>query len=303
MALLAKPRRPEPLPARIDRRRIYILPTGYGLFFGAVLVAMLMGGLNYNNNPALLLTFVLAAAVHNSFVRAHLNLSGLSLEAVHAEPVHAGQTMRLRCVLAASGSRVRPGLVLEGQPIEPLASGRRVEVVVPLATHRRGRLPLPRIRLWTLHPMGFARAWCWLWPQDPALVYPALESNAPPLPTDGGEGRRTRQDPSGADVHHLRDYRIGDPLRQIAWKSSARSDRLLVREFETGSGTEVHLSFQALHSLPPEARISRLARWVIEADRVGARYTLALPDQVLGPDAGPAHRHACLKALALMPHG
>ena len=38
------------LPAAIDRRRIYILPTRFGLVVGALLFAMLLAGLNYNSN-------------------------------------------------------------------------------------------------------------------------------------------------------------------------------------------------------------------------------------------------------------
>ena len=54
-----RPRDPEPLPARLDRRRIYVLPTRFGLFYGAALLTMLLGALNYNNNPALLLGLLL----------------------------------------------------------------------------------------------------------------------------------------------------------------------------------------------------------------------------------------------------
>ena len=76
---LVRPKQPESLPVRIDRRRIYILPTGFGLFLAAMLTAMLLGGLNYNNNPALLLVFLVAGVAHNSLVHAHLIMSGIRL--------------------------------------------------------------------------------------------------------------------------------------------------------------------------------------------------------------------------------
>ena len=47
-----RPRAPEPLPVAIDRRRVYVIPTGFGLFFAIVLGAMGLGALNDNNNPA-----------------------------------------------------------------------------------------------------------------------------------------------------------------------------------------------------------------------------------------------------------
>jgi len=54
--------------------------------------------------------------------------------------------------------------------------------------------------------------------------------------------------------------------------------------------------------LDPESKIRRLARWVDEAEREAVRYRLQLPGQpVIGPDRGAAHRHACLRALALLP--
>jgi hypothetical protein len=65
-----------------------------------------------------------------------------------------------------------------------------------------------------------------------------------------------------------------------------------------------YVSWQATAGLPHEARVSRLARWVDLAERESRRYRLALPGHpALGPDLGPQHRHACQRALALMPHG
>ena len=60
-ALLARPRGGESLPVKLDRRRVYVLPTRFGLFFSALVFAMLLGALNYNNNPALLLALLLGA--------------------------------------------------------------------------------------------------------------------------------------------------------------------------------------------------------------------------------------------------
>jgi len=108
--------------------------------------------------------------------------------------------------------------------------------------------------------------------------------------------------PAGDDVHHLRAYRRGDARRAIAWKPSARHGALLVREYEQPRGADLVLDWEALHALDREARIRRLARWVDEAEREGRRWRLLLPGQpALGPARGADHRHACLRALALMP--
>ncbi len=304
---LARPRRPEPLPVTLDRRRIYVLPTGFGLFLGALLAVMLLGALNYNNNPALLLALLVAATALASAMLAHLQLSGLRLEALSAEPVAAGTPIRLRLALARTDRRPRRGLRLAHEAASAcldfgLDHGDRAEVDLYLPTERRGWLPLQRIGLSTTQPLGLVRAWSWFWPATPLLVYPTPEREAPPLPDTGSTSPRTRVHPLGDELQQLRPYRQGDARRTIAWKHSARRGALLVREYERPAGTELLLDWHALGMLPHERRIARLACWVDEAEREGRRYRLQLPGQpVLGPDNGDLHRHQCLRALALLP--
>ena len=83
--------------------------------------------------------------------------------------------------------------------------------------------------------------------------------------------------------------------QRAMWKNDA--------EYEATANRELDLDWFTLGTLDHEARIRRLARWVLEAERQGSRYRLRLPSAVVGPGTGPEHRHACLRALALMPHG
>ena len=305
IALLARPRAPESLPVRLDRRRVYVLPTRFGLFFAALLGAMLLGALNYNNNPALLLALLLGATGLSSLVVAHLQLSGLAIDAVSAEPVNAGARLGLHLSLSAADARARRGLQLQCRGAHAVASLQGSEpaaALLELQTFRRGWYDPGRIRISTTQPMGLALAWAWVWPEVPLLVYPALEAQGPPLPAGEGSAGQARLHPAGDDVHHLRAYRAGDPRRAIAWKPSARRDTLMVREFEQPLAVEISLEWRALAPLPHEQRISRLARWVDLAEREGRRYRLQLPGHpILGPDHGTAHRHRCLRALALLP--
>lgn len=301
---LIRPRYPESLPVEINRKRIFILPTGFGLFLGVLIVAMLIGGLNYNNNPALLLVFLIFAIAHNSFVHAHLILSGVRLKALHADAVHAGQAMRLKFRFDASGARDRPGLELLCDGVRgefSLPAGDETELVLEVPVAKRGWYGTGRIRLSTQRPLGLARAWSWLRPDTRLLVYPRLDPDAPPLPESLGDGDSPRTRAHGEQPHHLRDYRTGDMPRQIAWKASARADKLLVREYESAVARDVALDWNQMGGIEHEARISRLARWVVEAERSGSRYSLRLPVQFLPPGRGAEHRHACLRALALMP--
>ena len=308
---LTRPRAPETLPASIDRRRVYVLPTRFGLFYAALLAGMGAGALNYNNNPALLLCLLLGGAGLASLIAAQMQLTGLSITAIDAESVPAGQPLLLRVHAQADPARVRRGLrmdddgMLDHDGLESstlnLDQGRG-EAEFSMPTEQRGWLEVPRLRIYTTRPLGLARAWTYVWSDAPLLVYATPELNGPPLPGGSGEQAQTRLHLTGDDVHHLRGYRPGDARRAIAWKASARRDTLLVREYEQPLGAEVVLDWQQLGHLAYEARISRLARWVDEAERDGRRYRLRLPGHPgLGPDRGAPHRHACLRMLALLP--
>jgi uncharacterized protein (DUF58 family) len=303
---LARPRRPEALPVRFDRRRVYVLPTAFGFFFALLLLTMWLGGLNYNNNPALLLSLLLAGAANTSLLAAHLQLTGMQVAAIGAEPVSAGAPLEVRVHVRAEPGRARHGLHVDCGSVRAQLSldDGHGQATLFVPTQRRGWLDLERLRISTTRPLGLAHAWAYVWPDAPLLVYPAPEAHGPPLPLGAGTSARARLHTTGDDVHHLRTYRRGDARRAIAWKPSARRDTLLVREYEQPAGADVVLDWRQLSDLDHEARIRRLARWVDEAEREGRRYRLELPGQPsLGPATGAAHRHACLRALALLPAG
>lgn len=301
---LTRLKQPEALPIRIDRRRIYVVPTRFGFFFGVLLAAMLLGALNYNNNPAIMLCFLVGSAVHTSLLGGYLTLRGLRLEQAGADPVQAGQTQQLRLLFGASEPRRREGIqVRQGdrRAAFALAADGRSEVRLERPAPRRGLHPIGRLEVATRMPLGLFVAWSWLNPDGRVLVYPTAESGAPPLPGRGERGQPRRRRGMDEEPHSLRDYRGGDPMRLVAWKRSAQAGRLMVREYESPSGADALLDWRTLGNLPVETRISRLARWVLDAEQQGLRSTLLLPNVRIGPGAGPAHVHACLRELALLP--
>ena len=300
----ARPRAPEALPVLIDRHRIYVLPTATGLFFGLLLGTMLLGALNFNNNPALLLGLLIAGTAQASLIAAHLQLSGIRITAVSADPVAAGEDLSLRIAMETRDARHRRGLRIgcAGQATFTTLDARGSAVELHLPTTRRGLLPLPRLELGSVQPLGLARAWAYAWPAHAALVYPAAEANAPPPPASSGGNAPPQPARAGDELHHLRDYRPGDAPRSVAWKPSARRGTLLVRDHEQSRGGELILEWEATAGLAYENRIRRLARWVDEAERSGRRYALRLPGSENVPlGQGAPHRHLCLRALALLP--
>ena len=71
------------------------------------------------------------------------------------------------------------------------------------------------------------------------------------------------------------------------------------RDNQQAQRRELWLDFTRAGSTDTEARLSRLAAWVLQADKLGVDYGLRLPGQQVAPDAGEAHKRRCLEALAL----
>jgi uncharacterized protein (DUF58 family) len=313
---IAGRRGPEPGDVLLDRRRVYILPTTAGVAFGIAVLVLLIGSINYSLQLGFLLTFLVASIAIVGMHTTHSNLAQIVLRGVRVDPVFVGDVavfeinatnsttadrFALRFAFAASGNGAAPAVHDRTTvSIELPARGLRA-VKVPLAAPFRGRLPAPRLTVETRYPFGLWRAWAYFTPALTGIVYPAPEVDAPPLPlVAGGGGDGIGMAASGDDFAGVRPYQPGDAQKLIAWRLAARSDDLSVKQFEATGGGELMLDFDALPpSLTTEARLSRLTRWVLDADAVEARYGLRLPDSMIFTGSGPQHREHCLTALAV----
>lgn len=300
---LTRLRAREPLPIQLHRRRTYIVPTGFGIGFSVLLAVMLVGALNYTNNAALMLTCLLGAAAVGSMLVAFRTLNGLVIGSLRSDSVYAGEPVRVSLDVSAS-QRTRTAIRLDVEGKEHVFTvhpGKPVPAEFQLDTSFRGWQPLPRMRLHTRWPMGLFRAWSWLHPERAILVYPHPEAFGPAPAVPSGDADRGRPRP-GDELAALREYRAGDPRRQIAWKLSARHHGLLVKDLEQPAPREDwRLDWDAMHGLDDESRIARLARWVDEARDTGRRWSLRLPDAFFDIAQGDEHYHRCMTALALHP--
>lgn len=303
--------RDERLPIVLTQRRIFILPTGAGLLFAAVLAVMLIGAINYNLSLGHALVFLLAGVGIAGMVHTFRNLVALRLRPGRADPVFAGEIAHFP--LHIENPRREARIALEFAFVVAKVAGVRADippdgsatVLLSCPTTQRGRLDPGRITLSSHYPLGLFRAWSYPHPPLACVVYPQpIDTPLPPVAAIADKGYR--QGASGQeDFSGLRERQPSDPPRHIAWKAAARDfphRPLLVKQFAGGADEELWLDW----ALTPadadgETRLSILAGWVLAAEARGARYGLALPACRIAPAQGHAHRNACLEALAL--HG
>ncbi len=300
----------DPDPVTLTSRRIYILPTSLGSVFAGMLFLMLMGAMNYANNLALGLAFLLGSLGIVAMHHCHRNLAGLKLGSATTDPVFAGQRARFRIALVNVARQPRPELELAHDEVTsaPLrldvatreATREVAEIVVP--TERRGHIRLDRFEISTRHPFGLFRAWAVLHMNLECIVYPRPAERGlspPPVETDVGGAQ---DGPHGdEEFAGLRPFHEGDSPRRIAWKAYARGQGLHTKQF-AGTAVISHVfDWDSLVGLGPEGRLSQLCRWILDAHAVGRAYGLKLPGVAIEPNVGDAHRQRCLTALALFP--
>lgn len=160
--------------------------------------------------------------------------------------VHAGDTTRIELAVANAGTRATPTLGLT-DPVDgtrgaaltlaPLGAGASARAAYRLPTTRRGLVHVGPLRVTLEDPFGLARR--------RAVGAPVLELTVLPhvdplrLPKVGGDRdphgvavRANEASPRGDELLGLRPYVVGDDLRTVHWKASARTGDLIVRQVE-----------------------------------------------------------------------
>jgi uncharacterized protein (DUF58 family) len=285
----------------ISRRRLYILPTGLGVALGALLVAMLLAGLNYNSNLGLAFAFMMASLALVIMHHCNRNMLALILDATTEVDAFAGGEAALEFVLRNHSNierrdvevRCPPGSGLAHIPPQDSAS---IVVAIPVAT--RGVHRIRQLELRTRYPFGWFHAWTYVHSDLTIYVAPA-PSGTRTLPSTAGQGSAAVSDQAGEeDFSGLRSYQPGIPLKHMAWKVLARGGEAAVRSYTHLGARPEWLEWEALEGLGEEARLSQLCLWVLEADAAHRPYGLRLPAAEIAPSGGAAHRFACLRALA-----
>lgn len=289
------------MPVRIQRRRVYILPTRFGVMLGLVLTAMLMAGLNYNSNLGLAFAFLLASVALVTMHHCNRNLVGLQVDAATEVDAFAGREADFEFVLRNDSKVERRDVQIRlmtftGTRSVEAAASASVQVAVPV--RERGVLRIAQFELRTRHPFGWFHAWTYVQCTLTAYVAPAPRGERM-LPPAGGSAAASRSEARGdEDFAGLRAYEPGVPLKHMAWKVLARGGQAAVRSYASMGAQSEWLEWSFLEGQDTEARLAQLCLWVLESEAAQRVFGLRIPGREILPSRGAAHRFACLRALA-----
>jgi uncharacterized protein (DUF58 family) len=174
--------------------------------------------------------------------------SGLALLEDFADPrpsfqewlaVQLADERRMHALRFSSGRQSNPFRLaaFKDMPVPDAAPGQQVEVPMRLVPLRRGVLRLNGVTVARSDPLGLYRALRKVMTPQSLIVLPKRY----PLPPIALPGQMKYQQGGVALASNvgqseefvaLRDYRHGDPLRHIHWRSWAKTGKPVVKEFE-----------------------------------------------------------------------
>ncbi len=186
----------------------------------------------------------------------------------------------------------------------------------------RGKYELGPIRVTTRFPLGLAERSLIIQEADEILVYPQVGELAPRWRRQSQNARELVQQSASQrgsyddEFHRIREYRTGDDPRAIHWKTSARQNELMVREYHQSREDDLTILLDLWTPTRASVANYQRAEYAISfAATVGYMHCLdargsQLGISVLGHEvdewsgvAGPFAIHPFLECLALSQAG
>ena len=304
-----------------------LTPSGWLLFAGS---ALLVAAGRVFGSEELLAVGAAGAAVAVlavAYVRLRRPLRVIT-RLLKPQQVHVGDDCQVRLELANPGVLHTPVLRLADEVsfttksstsmmqspdlmVAPVRADEALTVAYRLPTHERGQVVAGPLTLTVADPLAMATRNFQIGGQAEALVSPAIHPIGPPPRQPGSSFDAVRRSPmaqSGDELYGLRPFQRGDDPRRIHWRSSARHDELIVRQFEEFSHTHTTVLLDTRGAVGPEVQNERFEAMVSAAASI-CRASQRRGDQIRltttadfdsGYGADSAHLHKIYEHLALV---
>jgi len=292
--------------ATLNARQIYILPTRWSIFYALMLIALLIGAINYTLSLAYLVTFLLAALANVAMLHTWRNLAYLAVSVLNVQPVFAGDLAKIHIQIRELKNRPRHAIYANflnnATSVASIDANESKQLTLLLNTTQRGFTTIPRMKLYTEFPLSLFHAWALVDSDFQLLVYPtpSVSSLAMPstldLEVNGDKAKKVGDE----DFVGHKTYQVGDLPSKVDWKASSRGIGMFSKQYSNEAGSTLYLDWSYTTG-DIESRISQLTRMVIDAHSAQLTYGLSLNNNVrIAPGNSTAHYHTCLKALAVL---
>jgi uncharacterized protein (DUF58 family) len=231
--------------------------TREGTLYIAAIFILGIAAINTGNNMLYLILATLLSLIIISGIMSEPILRKISFQRQFPQRIYRGVPARVRLVIKNNKRHVPSyslnvkELPIEGMKAAPvylvkLDANSSTSHIIKYTFNKRGWAKLDGFSLKTRFPFGFFVKFKTTLSKEQVLVYPEVKRLAPSevivCLSSNGESSHTRRG-DGTDIYGLRDYTLRDDARHIDWKASARSRRLLTKEYERESERKIVIVF------------------------------------------------------------
>jgi uncharacterized protein (DUF58 family) len=307
------------------------LPNAGLLFFALILMVTILS-LSSGNNLLYLVLAVLLSTMFVSWVASRLDLHHLTVSVRFPNHIFAGESVPFD-IAVSNRKRLLPAFSLAvamweqdaaSEPDDASVPARLAEMVylpiVPAKTEararvsrsfvRRGVYPVNGFFVRTRFPFGFIEQRRFIETKGEVVVYPQpqpLDDFRQVLPMLQGQ-IESRVKGSGSDLYAIRQYLSSDHHHHIDWKATAKTARLMVREYTRDDDWRVTIAFdprveKELAATPEfaerfERAITLAASLTSHLIKEGAELRLLAAESETGFGVGRAHSYKLFNHLA-----
>jgi len=213
-------------------------PAKDGVVFLILTFIIGFAALNTGNNLLYLIFGMMTSMVIISGILSMLNLSSIEIDLKYLP-----QTFALRpsiATLIVTNNKIIPSYSLTFRigenfaHLSHIASKSTEEIRIKCFFNKRGWSEFPEIILNTGFPFAFFNKWVRMTAgEQKIIVFPSIHNVSKDQLTEkviAGESE-SRMTGQGTELRTIREYETGDNIKYIDWKKTAKSHKLMVREF------------------------------------------------------------------------
>jgi len=309
----------------LRRLALLPLPTRLGWYFLGCGAMLYSAGSVYEEHGLMLLGCLPVALVLSNCLFVAFNLRGVTVRRRVPGAAHAGESVEIALEVSNHTRIPKYGLEIDDAELPDLFSEQPSLLLAPLDGRstrraayraffgRRGPHTLPECLVSTVFPFGLARQTKKLPVRSELLIYPRpvrlSESFERQLLASARFFGESSPSPLGdEEIYGVREYRPGESLRRIHWRTSARLGRPVVFEMQGRNDAGFLLLLDATPVGDPKTLARRLEAavglcagivWFLTREAAVIRFaTRGSETETSGPLRGNRQYHAIMERLA-----
>ncbi|OHU96551.1 hypothetical protein BIW53_04275 [Pseudoalteromonas byunsanensis] len=287
----------------LKHNTIYVIPSTTGLGFVSVSALNFVLGINYQNNLLLGVAYLMIILLVVSIIYGYLNMSGAQIRLVSIQSAHRSTpptaTFELNTKarlqqLSIEHNHIKQQITL---PVVEASELFSIEFEFP-----RGKHSLGRFKFISHFPFGLVSVWSYLYCNKCIYAYPdpvVDKSNRQEFESHNREAQLVHSSSHLSDeFKQLVPYQSGTNMHRISWRHFAKTQQLLVKDYEGETGARtLGFDFDTLEG-NVEERLEKLCYLVLQAHQNNLCYALKLGPRLIKAAQGEQHKVTCLEALS-----